>query len=185
MVHEKFKKLVFLYCECITEKDNPDFLELSEKDKEFCKEYINSSEEEIDFQDNTSLARGWIQQYSIKYCKRKLENGKNPFGFFEEGSIKIHVEEIDKYCIAQNNGKALNSFFKEIIIDLICLEYYSFRNMSVQISNQIEDYHALKDKKDDEKHSKQKEELSEFQKNIEHSIKIANKNYKKIANNID
>lgn len=185
MAHDNFKKLVFLYCECIMEKDNPDFISLSATDLHFCEQYTKAIDEDINFDGNTSLARELVQRYSIEYCRRKLENGKSPFAFFEERSIKIHVEEIDKQCIAEDQNKSLSSLFKHTIINLISLEYYSFQNMSVQISNQIDNYHSLKDKKDEEKHCKQVEELSSLKASIQSSIESANEEYSKIEHNID
>lgn len=183
-----FKNLVILYCECIMDedKDNPDFVKLSQKDKTFCEEYMKIYDVAfLNKHQDLSILKEWVQQYSVQYCKRNIENKKRPFSFYEATSIKMHVDEIDKFCLKDSTKVPLHSTFKNILIDLISLEYYNFQNITLQINNQIESFHSIIDEKEETKNTKRQSEMIAFQNSVNTSIKKAEKSYKKIERNIE
>lgn len=188
MNYDNLKDLVVLYCECIMDedKDNPDFVKLSKKDEKFCEEYIKVYDEKfLTKQHNISILKEWVQQYTVQYCRKNIENKKRPFSFYEPASLKTHVEELNKFCLKNNPNTPLHSIFYNIIIDLISLEYDSFQNITLQINNQIESFHSIIDEKEETKNTKRQNEMIAFQESVNTSIKNAQKSYEKIEGNIE
>ncbi len=189
MNNEIFADLIQLFCECLTKEDRSDFMTLTDTDISFCNQYISLYDKKyFDSNKNALILKETTKKYLMSYFRSKLESEIEPFLFFEESSIQQHIDAINRKCLAFDGKKPLHNIFRESIPLYITEEYYTFKNMSLQIISKIESYHHNKDIEEADERNKRDEklqnQLSNFQSTISTNTTEANRHYKELASNI-